>query len=311
MGCWGIGGYFYLPDGRVTGYGEIPTEQAIKTIEEAINVGITFFDTADVYGVGNSERLLGSVLPEFRDDVVLATKFGTEFDVEQRKITGSNASPDYIRQALNDSLDRLQTDYIDLYQLHINGYDIEKAASVRDTLEELVEEGLIRSYGWSTDSVERAKIFVEGKNCTSIQYLYNIVNRNDKMLDLTRKVNVASILKGPLGYGLLTGKYSDDSTLPETHMWHGEDFSSGKIKTIRTKLEELKVILTEDGRTLSQAAISWLWAKDTSMIPIPGAKSPEQIRENATTLDFGPLSQQKMSEVEQIFDDIISQIIRD
>jgi aryl-alcohol dehydrogenase-like predicted oxidoreductase len=311
MGCWGIGGYFYLPDGRVTGYGEIPNEQGIKTIETAIESGINFFDTADVYGVGNSERLLGSVIPEYRDDLVIATKFGTVFDIDQRKITGSNASSEYIRTALNNSLDRLQTDYIDLYQLHINGYNLDKASQVRDTLEDLVGEGLIRSYGWSTDSVDRARIFIEGEHCTSIQYLYNIINRNDRMLELTKEAHVASILKGPLGYGLLTGKYRDDSTLPETHMWHGEDFSSGKIKIIRTKLEELKELLTEDGRTLSQAAISWLWANDPTMVPIPGAKSPQQIRENAATLDFGPLPQQKMSEIEHLFSNLIAQIDRD
>jgi aryl-alcohol dehydrogenase-like predicted oxidoreductase len=308
MGCWGIGGYFFQSNGNVIGYGEVTKRQGIETVERAIELGINFFDTADVYGVGQSERILGEVVADYRDDIVIATKFGSVFDVGTKRITGSNASSEYIREALQKSFERLNTDYIDLYQLHIGQYDPQKAQDVMDTLEALVENGSIRSYGWSTDSVDRASIFAQGEHCSATQYRYNMIDRNDRMLEMCKTNNLASMLKGPMGYGLLTGKYRDNTKLPENHMWHGTDFSEGKIKKIRDALSLIQQVLTEDGRTLPQAAIGWLWARDETLIPIPGSKTREQIEENAQALEYGPLNQDQMAQIEEILGELTTQV---
>ena len=146
-------------------------------------------------------------------DVVIATKFGTLFDETTRQVTGADASPEGIRKACEDSLRRLNTDYIDLYQFHANEYPAEKAAPVRETLETLVQAGKIRAYGWSTDYVDRAEVFVQGPKCTSIQFQLNVLDDNPAMIAFCEKHNLAAINRGPLAMGLLTGKYTPTTTV--------------------------------------------------------------------------------------------------
>ncbi len=152
LGCWAIGGPFWR-DGQSHGWGQVDDDESIRAIHRALDLGVTFFDTADVYGCGHSERLLRRALAGRRDQVVIATKFGRVFDEQTRHILADDASPAYIRQACEASLRRLNTDYIDLYQLHLGDYDLAQAGIVRDTLEELVAAGKIRYYGWSTDDL--------------------------------------------------------------------------------------------------------------------------------------------------------------
>ncbi len=152
FGCWAIGGQFTdSATGAPVGWGETDDAESAAALRRAFELGITFFDTADVYGTGHSERILGQALAGHRDEVVIATKFGNTFDSERRTMTGQDASPSYIRQACADSLRRLDTDRIDLYQLHLGDLPIAQAEDVVGTLEELAADGLIRSYGWSTD----------------------------------------------------------------------------------------------------------------------------------------------------------------
>lgn len=155
MGCWAIGGPFTL-DGKQDNYGHVDDQVSKRAIHEAVMRGITFFDTADVYGIGRSERILGEVLHPYRKDVVIATKFGFTYSEEQRAITGENISPEYIRKACEASLRRLKTDYIDLYQLHIWAIPLERIDTVIETLERLQSAGWIRTYGWSTGDPECA-----------------------------------------------------------------------------------------------------------------------------------------------------------
>src|SRR4051812_3723959 len=150
FGCWAIGGPHWR-NGDPIGWGEVDDDESVAAIRAAFDAGITFFDTADVYGCGHSERVLARALQGRRDDVLIATKFGFTYDEDRRESPGRDASPTYIRQACEASLRRLQTDVIDLYQFHLGDADLETAAAVRDTLEELVDDGRISAYGWSTD----------------------------------------------------------------------------------------------------------------------------------------------------------------
>lgn len=162
FGCWAIGGEWQDADGRPLGWGKVDDEESVRAVHRALDLGITFFDTADTYGAGHSERVLGRALGKRRDDVIVATKWGNVFDEETRTRTGVDDTPAHARRALTASLDRLATDHVDLYQLHLNDLDPERAAELRDLCEEFVGEGLIRAYAWSTDDPARAAVFAQG-----------------------------------------------------------------------------------------------------------------------------------------------------
>lgn len=162
FGCWAIGGEWQGADGQPLGWGKVDDEESVRAVRRALDLGITFFDTADTYGAGHSERVLGRALGKRRDDIVLATKWGNVFDEDTRTLTGSDHTPEYARCALTASLERLGTDHIDLYQLHLSDLEPGHAAELRDLCEEFVREGLIRAYAWSTDDPARAAVFAEG-----------------------------------------------------------------------------------------------------------------------------------------------------
>jgi aryl-alcohol dehydrogenase-like predicted oxidoreductase len=165
FGCWAIGGEWQDPDGQPLGWGKVDDEESVRAVRRALDLGVTFFDTADTYGAGHSERVLGRALGKRRDDVVVATKWGNVFDEDTRTRTGGDDTPAYARRALTASLTRLGADHVDLYQLHLSDADPERAAELRDVCEEFVREGLIRAYAWSTDDPARAAVFAEGKHC--------------------------------------------------------------------------------------------------------------------------------------------------
>jgi aryl-alcohol dehydrogenase-like predicted oxidoreductase len=288
--------------GKPVGWGQVDDEQSIRDLHRALDLGVNFFDTADVYGCGHSERLLAKAFSGRRERLVIATKFGLVFDEDSRQMSGFKATSGYMRQACEASLRRLNSDYIDLYQFHINDYELEKADIVRDTLEDLVGEGKIRAYGWSTDYPERARIFAEGPNCTAFQHQQNMFLDNDEMISLCEDQNIASINRGPLAMGVLTGKFTESSQLPEDDIRHEWAFGEGELGDQIQKLEEIKDVLTRDGRSLSQAALGWLWARSENTIPIPGFKTIEQIEENVQAMEFGPLSDEQMHTVEKLID---------
>ena len=298
MGCWAIGGPFWRGD-KPVGWGDVDDAESMRAIARALELGVTLFDTSDVYGCGHSERILGDALRGRRDQVVIATKFGNVFDEQTRQITDASGDPDHIRAACDASLRRLQTDYIDLYQFHLGGYDLDKTDDVIATLEELVDAGKIRWYGWSTDDPERAAKFAEGPHCAAIQQRLNLFEGNEETLGICEENNLASLNRGPLAMGLLTGKLSADSTLPanDVRAGNGWDFRSGEQARRLAALDEMRTVLTRDGRTLAQAAIGWLWAHSNATIPIPGFKNVAQVEENAGALAYGPLSNGQMVEL--------------
>jgi aryl-alcohol dehydrogenase-like predicted oxidoreductase len=302
LGCWAIGGPFEF-DGRPAGWGEVDDEESVRAIRRALEIGVTFFDTADVYGCGHSERVLGRALKDRRDEVVVATKFGLLFDEGTKQAGGSDVSPAYIRKACEMSLHRLGTEYIDLYQLHAGAGDAPGAEGVVEVLEELVTEGKIRAYGTSEDSSEVVRVFAEGEHCASVQTQVNVFGADEEMLSTCGERGLAVVCRSPLAMGLLTGKYvpgknvpSDDDVRRDTPHW--DYFDDGAMEGWTLKLEAIRQALTEGGRTLAQGALSWIWAKSAATVPIPGFRTVAQVEENADAMRFGPLSAQAMSVID-------------
>ncbi|HVX43770.1 MAG TPA: aldo/keto reductase [Mycobacteriales bacterium] len=299
MGCWAIGGP-HSRQGKAVGWGQVNDEESLRALRRSFELGVTFYDTADVYGCGHSEKLVAQALGGHRDEIVIATKAGYTYEEETRLAPGENGDPDYIRWACEQSLRRLQTDHIDLYQFHLGGYPMERADEVRAVFEELVDAGKVRWIGWSTDDPERAAFFAASKYCTAIQQAFNLFGGNEDTLAVCETNDLASILRGPLGMGLLTGKFSADSTLPDDDVRSGWNFRTGSQADNLTRLEQVRDVLTEGGRTLAQGALGWLWARSPAMIPIPGFKTTAQVEENAGALQHGPLSADQMRQIEQI-----------
>jgi aryl-alcohol dehydrogenase-like predicted oxidoreductase len=285
----------------------VDDDESVRAVQRAIDLGVFFFDTADAYGAGHSERVLGRALAGRREHVVIATKFSNVFDESTKQMTGSNASPEYIRQACEASLRRLNTDTIDLYQFHNGGYDPDQAGTVRDVLEELVSAGKIRCYGWSTDDPERARIFAEGPNCVAVQHQMNVLNDAGPMVKLCEELDLASINRGPLAMGLLTGKYGADSKLAANDV-RGENapdwmryFKDGRPNPEWLDLlEAVRDILTSGGRTLAQGALAWLWARSEQTVPIPGFRTVAQVEENCAAIQLGPLDAEQMREIDTL-----------
>ena len=310
LGCWAIGGALWRADGSIRsslGWGAVDDGESIRAIHRALDLGVTLFDTADAYGCGHSERILGQALAGRRERVVVATKFGGVFDEGTQSWLGHRhpngiVTPEFIRRACEASLRRLNTDYIDLYQFHIHDYDIERAEEVRDVLEELVTEGKIRWYGWSTNHVARARVFAQGPHCTAIQHHLNILEGNVAILSLCEEHNLASICRGPLSMGLLTGKFNAKSKLPSDDVRSDWNLCDGEEACLLEQLDKIRPVLTSGGRTLAQAALSWIWARSEHTIPIPGFKTVAQVEENTKASNFGPLSKEQMQQIERLLE---------
>lgn len=304
MGCWAIGGPFRSPRGEEVGWGAVDDAESLRAVHAAIAAGVTFFDTADVYGAGHSERLLGDALSGRRSEVVIATKFGNTFDETQRQMTGSAATADYIRSACEASLLRLRTDYIDLYQFHLNDFPIAPAEEVRRTCDELVRQGKIRAFGWSTDFPERARLFAKSPRCAAAQFQMNVLDDAPEMVSVCETLNLAAINRGPLAMGLLSGKYDDGATIPDDDVRGAKSpewmkyFRQGKPDPeFLRKLDAIREILTSRGRSLVQGALAWLWGRSDATVPIPGFKTVKQVEENAGAMEAGPLSPKQMREI--------------
>ncbi len=309
MGCWAIGGpWTFL--GSPAGWSAVDDRESIRAIHAALDQGVNFFDTAANYGSGHSEYILGQALQGRRREVVIATKFGYDID-EAAKDVDHYGDPetgpviDYLRRDVENSLRRLGTDTIDVYQLHIWGYDIGRSVELREGLEALVREGKIRCYGWSTDRPKAVRAFAEGEHCAVVQQQLNIFDGVDEVLDLCDEFDLASINRGPLGMGVLTGKFTPQSSFPEDDVRHHAKWFEGLVDghpnpVWLQKMDDLRDILTSGGRTLAQGALAWIWGRSPRTVPIPGFKTVAQVEENAGAMRFGPLTPAQMAEVSEI-----------
>lgn len=308
MGCWAIGGpWDWAQPGQEpfpVGWGNTDDDESIRALHAAFDLGVNFFDTAANYGAGHSEVLVGRAFQGKRDKVVIATKFGHIVNEEKKTVY---SAPELIiqnvRTDVENSLRRLQTDYIDIYQLHQGKYDHPLALELQVILEELVSAGKIRWYGWSTDVVENAHVLASSPNsvhCTSIQFQLNALFDNVPMRHVCAEYDLAGINKDPLHKGFLTGKFSASTTFPKNDNRSDWDFSQEELQRKLQIVDALRGILTSNGRTMAQGALAYIWALDERMIPIPGFKSVKQVEDNAGALQFGPLTEDQVKEVQGI-----------
>ena len=305
MGCWAIGGPFWSGD-QPLGWGPVDEDESVAALRRAYELGIRLFDTADVYGTGHSERIVGRALAHCRDQVVIATKWGNTYDEARRELIGPDASAGYVRRALEASLRRLGTDYVDIYQFHLADVEASAAPPLLGELENLVSAGLIRTYGWSTDDPVRAASWAAGPHCTLVQHELSVLRDAPDMLALVGRNGWASVNRGPLAMGLLSEKYTAASRLPPDDVRGKEPewvryFSNGQpARDWLARRDAVRDILTSGGRTLAQGALSWVLGRSPRTIPIPGCRTVTQVAENAGALDHDPLNQSQLDEIRSI-----------
>lgn len=307
VGTWAIGGPFWAGD-QPRGWGEVDDEESVRALRRAYDLGVTLFDTADTYGAGHAEEVLGRALGPVRSQVVIATKWGNTFDPAARQIVGPDPRPSYVDSAVRASLRRLGTDYLDVIQLHLSDLDPALAADLVEACERLVEAGLIRGYGWSTDDPDRAAVFAEGKHCTVVQHELSVLHDAPEMLALCERADLASLNRSPLAMGLLTARITADtrfeaadirSRQPEWLRWFVDGRPSPEWLARRDRIRDL---LTVDGRTLAQGALGWIWARSPRTVPIPGCRTVAQVEENAGAMRYGPLPADVMASIRELTD---------
>jgi aryl-alcohol dehydrogenase-like predicted oxidoreductase len=256
----------------------IDGQATAAVVDAAIEAGVNFFDTADIYGKGQSEEYLGKALGSRRKDVVVATKFGMKMDEENY-----GGKPEYVHRAADASLRRLGTDHIDLYQIH----QPDPAVPISDTfgaLKELVQAGKVREIGCSNFSAEQLRV----EPFASVQNQYSLIHREPEKdaIPACEKLGVAFLPYFPLANGLLTGKYRKGQPIPE-----GSRAQAGFGPKVFTEenLEKVELLIKfakSQGHTLLELAMSWLAGRPAVASVIAGAKSPEQIRQNAQAVDW-------------------------
>lgn len=280
-------------------FSHLDEEQGKMMIAEALHQGITFFDTADVYGFGRSEELLGEMLKKKRSDVVIATKGGVE-----KLSTGTtriNNQPSYLRNALEKSLQRLQTDYIDLYYIHYPDLNTPLIEAVGE-LTRLKQEGKIRAIGISNVNLDQLKEANQQNDIAVLQSPYHMLERSSKedLLPYCIQNDVSFIPYGPLAFGILGGKYTEEFKLNDAD-WRKDVplFKEETFKNNLLKVEQLKQLAAQKKTSLANLALSWLLAQNGIDTVIPGGKRPEQVIENSKACDVN-LSENDLETIEHI-----------
>jgi aryl-alcohol dehydrogenase-like predicted oxidoreductase len=271
-----------------------------RVVHAALDAGINFFDTADIYGGTKSEEFLGRALAGRRDRAIVATKFGMAVDEKRR-----GARPEYVRQAVDDSLKRLGTDCIDLYQLHQPDPGVQVADTL-GALDDLVQAGKVKEIGCSNFSVEQldeaARAAAPGAaRFVSVQNEYSLLHREPErgVLAACERLGMAFLPYFPLASGLLTGKYRPGAPPPQDSRlslsWTARFTTKRNIEVA----EALKAFAADRRRTLLELAVSWLAAQPRVVSVIAGATSPEQVRANAAAANW-PLTREELTEIDRL-----------
>lgn len=292
FGAWAIGGNRH-------GHSYGPTDQgeSLQAIRRAFELGCTLFDTADIYGHGLSEKLLHQALGSQRQACVIATKVGNDF---YHGPVRKNFDPDYIRLALEKSLQRLQTDYIDLYQLHNPPLMMLERGEHYEILETLKAEGKIRYYGVSVHDAYEGMMAIDTGKPDVIQVVYNLLRQDarEELWPFAAERDVGVIVREPLASGMLTGKYRPDSTFVEGDFraeWPQEYLA------FQTQLvEKLRFLATEGQRTLAQAALRFVLDEPAVSVVIPGAKTVAHVDENMAAGALEALAERERAAVQGV-----------
>jgi len=306
LGCWQFGGDF----------GEMQEETALAIMAAAVDTGVDFFDTADVYGAGRSEELIGRFLKGCSGRVTVATKFGRGADVYPDKY-----SEDRLRRSIDASLKRLGSDTIDLLQLHCIPTELLRTGQVFDWLRRAKQDGIIKHFGASVETVEEGLICLEHDDLLSLQVIFNIFRQKlaAELLPQAKARGVGIIVRLPLASGLLAGKFTKDTTFASTDHRNynrdgqyfnvGETFAGLPFEKGVELADMLKKILPGD-MTMAQLALRWILDHDAVSVVIPGASSPEQAAANAGVSDLAPLPQSLHKKLRVLYEQQVRAHIR-
>jgi aryl-alcohol dehydrogenase-like predicted oxidoreductase len=299
FGAWAIGG----------AWGSVDNRQSLAALHRALDLGVNFFDTADVYGDGRSERLLAQLRRERREPFYIATKAGRRLD--PHVASGYNRSN--LTAFIERSLQNLETDTIDLLQLHCPPVEVYYMPEVFGVLDDLVQAGKLRYYGVSVEKVEEALKAIEYPQVQSVQVIYNIFRQRpaELLFKETKRRKVAIFARLPLSSGMLAGKLTPASTFaPDDHRAfnrHGEAFDRGETfsgidyDTGLQLIESLRPLVPR-GTTMAQMALRWILMNPAVTCAIPGAKRPDQVEENTRAADLPALPPETMDAIKEIYE---------
>ena len=289
LGTNAVGGHNLYPN--------LDEEQGKDVVRAAIENGVTLLDTAFIYGPGRSEELVGEVVKEYnREDVVIATKGAHYFDGDETKLSND---PEFLKEQVENSLKRLQTDYIDLYYIHLPDEDTPKDKAVA-TLQELKEQGKIKAIGVSNFSLEQLKEANKDGHVDVVQLEYNLLNReNEEILNYTAENNITFIPYFPLVSGLLAGKYDENTTFNDLRADNPE-FQGERFKENLKKVDKLRDIAKEHNVEVAHIVLAFYLTKPSLDVIIPGAKRKDQVIDNLKTLDV-KLTKENLDTIEKLF----------
>src|SRR5690606_2802274 len=307
FGTWAIGG----------DWGPVDEDEAVRAIYRAIDLGVNFFDTADIYGGGRSEELLRKTTADKADEIFIATKFCRAGDLHDP----GNYSEKQVREYCEGSLKRLGRERIDLYQIHCPPTEILRDGSVFEVLDKLQQEGKIRYYGVSVESVEEALICMEYPGVRALQVIFNIFRQKliDELFPVAKEKGVGRLARVPLASGLLTGKFPKESRFAEDDHRNynrdgqafnvGETFAGLPFEKGVELADQLRWIAEGRG-SMARAALRWILEFDAVSCVIPGFKTVAQVEENVAALDVPGFSPEEMARLARFYRDEVAQHIR-
>jgi aryl-alcohol dehydrogenase-like predicted oxidoreductase len=281
-------------------YGTADEDRAVQTLERALDLGVTFFDTADMYGPFTNERLVGRVLNPARHTVTLATKFGIVRG-EDGSMRGLNGRPDYVHEACNASLKRLGTDYIDLYYLHRVDPDVPIEETV-GAMGQLIDEGKVRAIGLSEAAPETLRRANGERSITALQTEYSLWSRDpeDEILETIRDLDIGFVPYSPLGRGFLTGRFESPEDLPEND-WRRSSprFQGENFQKNLDLVEAVKDLADAKEVRPAQLALAWVLQQGDDIAPIPGTTRPKHLEDNVAAARI-ELSSDELAELNEI-----------